>query len=74
LHRIDARRSEEAERGIRAWLLAPTPEIYSALMRGERVPWQSLRYIAAMRYGLRYGSRRGDGRFGLDDFNDVRGP
>lgn len=70
LHRIDQRRSVEAERGIKAWLLAPTPELYAALMAGERVPWNKLNYVQAMRYGLR--RRVEGGRVALDDFWDVR--
>lgn len=53
LHRIDDRLAVEARRGIRAWLLAPTLELYQALMRGEEVPLERLNPEAVARYGLR---------------------
>lgn len=52
LHRIDARKELEAQRGIRHWLLAPTLEIYRALQRGEEVPIERLNQNAARAYGL----------------------
>jgi hypothetical protein len=69
LDRIDARSAAEAERGIKAMALAPSIEVCRALLRGERVPWNTLRYLVAESYGLK--RRRGDGRYGLDDFNDI---
>jgi hypothetical protein len=51
LYRIDERQAEEARRGIRAWLLAPTIDIYIALMRGETVPPEQLNQDALHRYG-----------------------
>jgi hypothetical protein len=72
---LAARRMEldaEVERGIKALLLSSSIEICRALLRGERVPWMRLDYFQAERYGLR--RRRSDGRYGLDDFNDVRSP
>jgi len=40
-------------------------------MRDERIPWSKLRHFQAQAYGLREGARRSDGRYGLEDFNDV---
>lgn len=39
--------------GFRAMMLAPTLEIYHALLRGEDVPLELLNQKAAIRYGLR---------------------
>ena len=49
----DSEEAREARRGIRAWQLAPTLDIYHALMRGENVPVGSLRPEAVKRYGLK---------------------
>lgn len=62
----------QAERGIKAMMLSPTLDVCRALLRGERVPWNVLHYFQAERYGLR--RRQPDGRYDLDDFNDVRRP
>ena len=70
LHRIDAREHAEYVRGFKAMMLAPTLSLYHSLMSGERIPWQQLNPFQAERFGLRH--RRGDGRYGLDDFHDVR--
>lgn len=43
----------KAERGIKAWLLAPTIPTYEALMQGETVPVSQLRLAAIERYGRR---------------------
>jgi hypothetical protein len=69
LERVDARRDLEAQRGLKALALAPNVYVYWALMNGERVPWTALEFFAAQRYGLK--RRHGDGRYGLNDFNDV---
>jgi len=60
----------EAIQGLKALMLAPSLPLYQALMRGERVPWWQLNHFQAKRHGLR--RRHDDGRYGLDDFNDVR--
>lgn len=65
-------REEQAERGLKALMIAPTLELCRALLRGERVPWNVLRYDQLRRYGLR--RRPADGRVDLDDINDVRRP
>jgi hypothetical protein len=62
----------EAVRGLKALALAPTLPLYNALMRGERVPWNTLDFFQAERHGLRH--RHPDRRYGLDDFNDVPRP
>ncbi len=72
LHRIDARESLAAERGIKAMMLAPNPGVCMALLRGERLPWPALRYAQLRRYGLK--NLPADGRLSLDDVNDVRSP
>lgn len=72
LERIDKRRDLEAQRGLKALALAPTLHVYWALIRGERVPWTQLMFFTAQRYGLK--RRHPDGRYGLDDFNDVPRP
>ena len=58
--RLDAERayrdSEEARLarfGIKCWLLAPTIEIYEALMAGQAVPLDKLNPAAVRKYGLR---------------------
>lgn len=51
--RIRDREAEQARRGIRAWLLAPTIGIYQALMRGETIPAEQLNAEAVKRYGVR---------------------
>ncbi len=53
LFRIDERKSAEARRGIRNWLLAPTLDIYHALQRGDAVPIEMLRPEAVQRYRLK---------------------
>lgn len=53
LRRIDERETAEARRGLRAMALAPTLELYHALMRGEHVPLDLLDQDAVKRYGLR---------------------
>jgi len=65
-------RTLEALRGLKALALAPTIFTYRALLAGERVPWNRLDYMQAMRYGLRRRSK--DPRVCLDDFNDVPTP
>lgn len=72
LRRIDDRRDIEAQRGLKALALAPDIYVYWSLMRSERVPWNVLSFFAAERYGLK--RRHPDGRYGLDDFNDVPKP
>lgn len=72
LHRIDAREHAEYVRGFKALMLAPSLTLYQALLRGERLPWTSLNHFQAERFGLR--RRHADGRYALDDFNDVREP
>ena len=47
--RLDA----EARAGLKAMALAPTLEIYHALLRGEDVPVELLNQDALVRYGLR---------------------
>jgi hypothetical protein len=56
LYRAHEREAAEARRGIRAWLLAPTPEIYRALMLGQDVPADELSLEAVLRYGLKKGA------------------
>lgn len=65
-------REREAARGLKAMALAPTIGVCRALLAGERAPWNVLDYFAAEQFGLR--RRGGDGRYSLDDFNDVRRP
>lgn len=60
------------ERGLKAMALAPSLDLCKALLRGERIHWQRLDAKQAPRYGIRYGRRRRDGCYTLDDFNDVR--
>jgi hypothetical protein len=43
----------DAERGIKAMMLAPTIEVCQALIRDEAVPANRLRREGARRYGLR---------------------
>lgn len=59
-------------RGLKAVAVAPSLDICKAILRGERVHWQQLDDRQAPRYGIRYGHRRRDGCYTLDDFNDVR--
>jgi hypothetical protein len=47
------RRAEEADRGWRAMMLAPTLEICRALLRGECVPVSRLDALWVRRFGLR---------------------
>jgi hypothetical protein len=69
LDRAFPERTAEAQRGYKALMLAPSIEIYHALMRGELVPWNTLDYWQAERFKLK---RRITGsRVGLDDFNDI---
>jgi hypothetical protein len=49
----ERREREEANRGWWAWMLAPTLEIYRALMAGESVPVESLDPEWVARLGLR---------------------
>jgi hypothetical protein len=65
-------RDDEAKRGIKAMMLAPTIEICQALLAGERLPWWTLRGEQARKYKLRAGLYPLDERVGLDDFNDIR--
>lgn len=67
-----AYRETWSKRGLKAMMLAPTLDICRALLRDERVPWNVLSYFQCERYGLR--RRQPDGRYGVDDFNDVRRP
>lgn len=53
----------------KAMLLAHNVDICCALLRGERVPVTALDYFQGARYGLR--SRNTEGRYTLDDFNDI---
>lgn len=68
--RNEWRQDAEANRGLKALMLAPNLIICRALLRGERLPWFKLNHFQAERYGLR--RRHADGRYGLSDFNDVR--
>ena len=70
--RVAADRDEQARLGLKAMMLASSLEVCRALLRGERVPWNVLNYWQAERFGLR--RRQPDGRYGLDDFNDIRRP
>ena len=67
-HRIEP--DVDASRGWKALMLAPNIDICRALLRGERVPWRTLRPEQAERFGLK--RVHDDGRVALDDFNDVR--
>ena len=42
-----------ARRGLKAWLLAPTIDVYEALMAGQTVPESKLNAKIAHRYGRR---------------------
>jgi hypothetical protein len=53
LQRIDERKADEARRGIRDWLLAPTLDLYHALQAGEAIPLDLLNRDALKRYGLK---------------------
>lgn len=74
LQRIDAReearQAATAIRGLKALMLAPDVDTCRALLRGERVPWNRLRYAQLRRYGLK--TRPDDHRVSLDDVNDTR--
>jgi hypothetical protein len=59
-----------ARRLFKALMLAPTLMLCEALLRNERVPWQQFDPRQAERFGLR--RRTTDGRYALDDFNDIR--
>jgi hypothetical protein len=72
LDRAFPERAVEATRGSKALALGKTIDVYWALMRGERVPWNVLDFFQAERFGLK--RRHADGRYGLDDFNDVPRP
>jgi hypothetical protein len=72
LVRIGIREELESRRGLKALHLSTTWANCHALLRGERIPWQDLDPRNAERYGLRDGHRRADGRYCVDDFNDVR--
>jgi hypothetical protein len=50
---VDELAADRARRGIRAWLLAPTLDLYHALMRGEDIPTDQLNPDAVKRYGIR---------------------
>jgi hypothetical protein len=52
---VDELAADRARRGIRAWLLAPTLELYHALMRGEESPPDQLNLSALQRYGIKRG-------------------
>lgn len=60
-----------AQRGLKATALAPTLHICRALLRGERIHWTKLDRRWGPRYQIRDGRRRADGRYILDDLNDV---
>ena len=62
----------EAQRGLKALMLAPSLAVCRALLAGERVPWQLLDSVQARRYGLRQRPR--SSRLSLDDFHDLRAP
>ena len=47
------RREEEYRFGFKCMMLAPTLDIYHALLRGENVPLDRLNQEAVARYGLR---------------------
>jgi hypothetical protein len=49
----EQRQREEANRGWRAMMLAPTLEIYRALLRGESVPVSALDPLWVRRFGVR---------------------
>jgi hypothetical protein len=51
--RLRQREYEEYVVGFRAMMLAPTIELYHALLRGEDVPLHMLNQEAVARYGLR---------------------
>lgn len=70
LLRVDLRERREYVRGFKAMMLSPTVDLCRSLLAGERVPWNQLNYFQAQRYGLK--RRRPDGRYGVDDFHDVR--
>lgn len=50
---MQADRRAEADRIYRAWMLAPTIEIYEALMKGEDVPISALDPVWVDRFGMR---------------------
>lgn len=52
-HEDAAWREEEAQRGIKAMMLAPTLAIYRALLQGQQVPVSALDPTWAKRYGLK---------------------
>src|SRR5262245_13495952 len=60
---------EEYERGSLAMALAPTLEVCRALLRGERVPVETLDQAQLARYGLRDPSA---GIAGVDDTWSIR--
>lgn len=70
--RNEWRKDEEARRGLKALMVAPSLTVCRALLSGERVPWNTLVYAALRRYGLR--RHPPDGRISLDDINDVPAP
>lgn len=53
---VDDLRAERARLGLKALALAPTLDLYHALVRGEEVPLEKLVPEAVVRFGLR---RRG---------------
>jgi hypothetical protein len=65
-------REYEGRRLRKAFTLAPNLLVCRELLRGERIPWQALDYFGGERYGLR--QENPDGRYALDDFNDVPRP
>ncbi len=53
LERKRRREYAEYQRGFKTMMLAPTIELYHALLRGEDVPLGLLNQSAVTRYGLR---------------------
>lgn len=53
LRELQERLDDQARRGLRALALAPTLDLYRALMRGEHVPLDLLNADAVARYGIK---------------------
>lgn len=73
----DAHAALETAKWARVWKamqLAHNVVTCRALLRGERIPWQALDYFQGERYGLRPQVRNAEGRYTLEDFNDVPKP
>jgi hypothetical protein len=63
------REYRETVRLHKAFMLAPNIWIAHALLLRERIPWRQFDPQWAERFGVRRRTR--DGRYNLDDFNDV---